>query len=284
MSVSTVSAQATTQRMTSDYLLGHRQEEFQRLLQQAALWQAPTALALDQLGSLAGRRVLDVGCGPGSLWPELAARIGSQGVLTGVDSDGPALIHARERLAGRDKLPQLRTLQCLAADLPERERASHDVVLARLFLFHQPDPLLSLRQLAACLRPGGALLLLDFDCSVCGALDGDEVVARAMDLANRAFAAEGLDPRRGSRLPQLLLDAGLGPAHWVDCAGLMLPRGSGVGLLRSLLGSLAGPIQAHGLASPEALQQLDRQLRELAGRGGPIRVPDQIAALWRAPR
>lgn len=284
MSVPTAASLTTTRRMTVNYLLERRTEEYQRLLQQAALWQAPTSLALDQLGSLAGRRVLDVGCGPGSLWPELAARIGSRGVLTGVDTDGPALIHARERLAGRENLPQLRTLQCAAADLPEREGACHDVVLARLFLFHQPDPLLSLRQLADCLRPGGALLLLDFDCSACCALDGDELIARAMDLANRAFVAAGLDPRRGSRLPQLLLDAGLGSAHWVDCAGLMLPRNSGVGLLRSLLGSLAGPIQGHGLASAEALQQLDIQLRTLGSRGGPVRVPDQVAVLWRAPR
>ncbi|MEZ5444088.1 MAG: hypothetical protein R3F15_21690, partial [Lysobacterales bacterium] len=93
----------------------------------------------------------------------------------------------------------------------------------------------------------------------------------------------GLDPRRGTRLPALLQQAGLGEASWIDVAGRLLPRSAGISLLRQLLDSLATVIAARGLATDVAIRALDRQLQELAEAPGLVRVPDQVAVCWQAP-
>ncbi|MEZ5440668.1 MAG: class I SAM-dependent methyltransferase [Lysobacterales bacterium] len=276
-------APVTAKRPTANYVLQRSQQEYERLFAQVRIWSRSTQRALDELGPLNGRRLLDVGCGPGSLWPELAVRLGPRGELHGVDIDAAALSQGRVRLQGLSAAPTLRTWHAPLEQLSSLEAGQFDVVLARLFVFHQPDPVACLRRLAGWLRPGGRLLLLDFDCSVSCALDGEAQVDQAVQLCNAAFASAGLDPRRGTRLPALLQQAGLGEASWVDVAGRLLPRSAGIALLRQLLDSLATVIAARGLATEVAIRALDRQLQQLAEAPGLVRVPDQVAVCWQAP-
>jgi SAM-dependent methyltransferase len=54
--------------------------------------------ALDRARPAAGERVLDIGCGCGATLLALAARVGPQGSVLGVDISAPMLGRARERL------------------------------------------------------------------------------------------------------------------------------------------------------------------------------------------
>src|SRR6476620_1623775 len=68
-------------------------------------WQRP-AEVLDALGVKPGHRVADIGCGFGYFTFRLAARVGAEGKVDGVDSDQEAITKVRERKE-REKLEQV---------------------------------------------------------------------------------------------------------------------------------------------------------------------------------
>ena len=112
---------------------------------------ATTALCLDWLGSLdlAGRRVIDVGCGSGIL-AIAALKLGAAGAVA-IDHDPQALLATRENAARNGVADRLTVL---GADAPPPEPA--DVVVANILA----GTLIELApQVEAMVRPGGLLAL-----------------------------------------------------------------------------------------------------------------------------
>lgn len=99
---------------------------------------------------LAGKRVLDVGCG-GGIFSEALARRGAH--VTGLDlAEGPlrvAQLHLRE--SGLDVEYLLTDVEKLAAERP----ATYDVVTCLEMLEHVPDPASVVHACAALVKPGG---------------------------------------------------------------------------------------------------------------------------------
>ncbi|MFT0763399.1 methyltransferase domain-containing protein [Actinomyces sp. F1_1611] len=109
------------------------------------------AYLLPSLGP--GLRVLDVGCGPGSITRELAERFpGSQ--FVGVDRE-PAVLRTGD-------LPNLRFEVGDAYQLAFPD-ASFDVVHAHQVLQHLGDPVAALREFRRVVRPGGIVAARDVD-------------------------------------------------------------------------------------------------------------------------
>jgi len=104
----------------------------------------------EQSGALAGRKVLDVGCGGGIL-SEAMARRGAD--VTGIDlSEAPlsvAKMHLEE--SGLDVDYQHISVEALAAMAP----ASFDVVTCMEMLEHVPDPASVVQACARLVKPGG---------------------------------------------------------------------------------------------------------------------------------
>jgi 2-polyprenyl-6-hydroxyphenyl methylase/3-demethylubiquinone-9 3-methyltransferase len=100
---------------------------------------------------LAGRRVLDVGCG-GGLLSEAMARGGAD--VLGVDLGADNLAAAREHAAGSGLAVdyELADVEVLARERP----AAFDVVTCLEMLEHVPDPKRVVAACAALLAPGGA--------------------------------------------------------------------------------------------------------------------------------
>ncbi|ALV30926.1 methyltransferase domain-containing protein [Streptomyces sp. CdTB01] len=113
-------------------------------------------------GAEPGDRVLDVGCGTGYLTRRMAARVGPDGAVTGVDPSTPVLDYARRKKQHPGGAPcTYREGIAEALDLPD---ASFDTVVTSLMLHHLPEELrpAALREMHRVLRPGGRLLVVEF--------------------------------------------------------------------------------------------------------------------------
>ncbi|MEW1637559.1 class I SAM-dependent methyltransferase [Streptomyces sp. NPDC093801] len=113
-----------------------------------AYYERPAMLAL--AGDVAGRRVLDAGCGSG---PLSAALRDCGAVVTGIDVSAGMLALARRRLGDDVALHVVD----LSAPLPFADGAFDDVV-ASLLLHYLEDWGPTLAELRRVLRPGGRLL------------------------------------------------------------------------------------------------------------------------------
>ncbi len=105
---------------------------------------------IDRHARLAGKRVLDVGCGGGIL-AEAMARRGAE--VTGIDMAGKPLQVAKLHL--KESGLRINYLQVEAADLAISEAQSFDVVTCMELLEHVPDPAGMVRACAELVRPGG---------------------------------------------------------------------------------------------------------------------------------
>jgi SAM-dependent methyltransferase len=106
---------------------------------------------IDLAGDVAGRRILDAGCGSG---PLSAALLAKGAVVTGFDAS-PAMVElARQRLGGKAAVQ----VADLSRPLPFADGAFDDVVVS-LVLHYLRDWTAPLAELRRVLRPGGRLML-----------------------------------------------------------------------------------------------------------------------------
>jgi SAM-dependent methyltransferase len=267
---------------TSDYIFGHTSEEYRRLRWQARLWEPTTARVLDQAGVAAGMRCLDVGCGPGEVMRLLAERVGPGGSVTGVDNDGrigrEGLDVLRATVPGPDRLAFVEADVEAAEELPG---APFDVVYARLLLSHLRDPVAMLRKLAGWTRPGGVVVVQDFDVHTVGIWPELASWGEFLRVITGTYERTGRDLRLGFKLPLHFVAAGLGEPDGTDVAGLLLPAAElGLmyqGVYRSLLPAalrLGVTTEADGRAFLEEIAAAS------AGRSHVVMSPLLVSA-WR---
>ena len=117
-------------------------------------------LILDGLRLQPGMRVLDVGCGQGADAFELAALVGPDGLVTGVDFSELLITEAVRRGADRGLPVKFEVGDAQALRFPD---SSFDAVRTERMLMHVPDPSRALAEMARVLRPGGRMVVCDFD-------------------------------------------------------------------------------------------------------------------------
>lgn len=144
-----------------------------------------------------GERVLDVGCGTGTLAIAAKQHVGKSGVVVGIDAS-PAMIERAKRKAdtvGVDVSFQTAIVEALP--FPD---ASFDVVFNTLMLHHLPRPAREqcAREMRRVLRPGGRVLAVDFATST----------SESKGLLSRLHRHGGFALRD---IVQLLTEAGLRP-------------------------------------------------------------------------
>lgn len=111
-----------------------------------------------------GMEVLDVGCGPGTITVDLAARVGS-GRVVGIDRSEDVVAEARAAGVNASRPVEFAVGDVYALDFPDD---SFDVVHAHQVLQHLSDPVPALGEMRRVCRPGGVVAVRDSDYSSFG--------------------------------------------------------------------------------------------------------------------
>lgn len=142
-----------------------------------------------------GMRVLDVGCGPGTITRDLGARVGPEGEVLGVDSSADAVAQATAGCA----LPQVRFIvgDAMHLDVPD---GTYDVVHAHQVLQHLTDPVSALREMRRVTRPGGLVAVRDADYAAMTWHPPVAALDRWLEVYRAAARAHDAEPDAGRRL------------------------------------------------------------------------------------
>ncbi|MGW6022378.1 class I SAM-dependent methyltransferase [Streptomyces sp. NPDC055099] len=150
-------------------------------------------------------RILDIGCGPGTITADLAALV-PDGHVTGVDHAPGILDRARATAAERG----LRNVEFTVADVHELDYPddSFCVVHAHQVLQHVGDPVRALSEMRRVCAPGGIVAARDADYSAMAWYPKPPAMDGWLDLYRRVARANGGEPDAGSHLKSWALQAG----------------------------------------------------------------------------
>src|SRR5262245_28281818 len=168
------------------------------------LWPTTSRL-LAQVGLAPGMTCLDLGCAGGDVTLQLAALVGPQGKVIGLDMDDSTLGLAR-RSATELGLTNVQFRQLNVQDWVDEFQ--YDCIYARFLLTHLADPPGVLRRMLRAVRPGGVAVVEDIDFSghfcypPCAGFDAYVRLYRA------AAARLGADADIGPKLHGRLLEEG----------------------------------------------------------------------------
>jgi len=152
-----------------------------------------------------GFHVLDVGCGPGTITLDVAAKV-FPGKVTGVDLADAPLENAR-RIAEGLEIVNANFHQASAYQLPFADDA-FDVVFSHALFEHLRDPMQALREMYRVTRPDGFLALCSPDWDEFDLTPFSPEVAEALAAYRYLQEANGGNTRAGSQLPEWLAEAG----------------------------------------------------------------------------
>ena len=226
--------------MTRDYVYdqGFAQER-KRLSAMESLWDPGSQALLDELGVGAGWRCLEVGAGGGSLVEWMADR---GATVMAIDIDTRFI----EPFAS-DAI-EVRRIDVRTDELPQSQ---FDLVHARLVLEHLNDRRQILERLATTLRPGGWMMIEDYDWTGFGFEGQDpklDVVAEALiGFMQKA----GFERDYGRHVVNDIAAAGLTDVRGEGRARVIDSSDPGFDFFRLSFESLRGAVVDAGMLSAE---------------------------------
>jgi ubiquinone/menaquinone biosynthesis C-methylase UbiE len=159
-----------------------------------------------------GQRVLDIGCGPGSITLGLATLV-APGQTVGLDREVAPLVVARAAATEQG----VRNVGFTVGDVYQLDFPddSFDIVHAHQVLQHLTDPIAALREMSRVCRPGGIVAARDADYAAMSWYPADPRLDRWLELYHQVALANGAEPDAGRRL-----------VAWAHAAGLTDVTGS----------------------------------------------------------
>ncbi len=213
-----------------------------------------------------GARVLDVGCGPGSISLDFARHV-APGQVIGLERSQTA-VAAAQRAA---QVAGVANAGFVVGDVYalEFEDASFDVVHAHQVLQHLSDPPAALREMRRVCRPGGLIAVRDADYSAMSWYPASAGLTRWLDLYMQVARANGGEPDGGRHLLAWAHAAGLQhvqPSASVWCYATPEDRAEWgqTWAIRVTESAFASQAVAGGFADPVELEELAGAWRDWA--------------------
>ncbi len=152
-----------------------------------------------------GMRLLDVGCGPGTITAGLARAV-APGETVGIDLVAEVLESARQHVAGEGLTTcAFEAGDCYALRWPD---GTFDAIHAHQVLQHLSRPVAALVEMRRVLRPGGVLAVRDADYATMMAYPDLPEITRWRDLYHAIASQNAAEADAGRRLPAWLAEAG----------------------------------------------------------------------------
>jgi SAM-dependent methyltransferase len=205
-----------------------------------------------------GLRLLDVGCGPGTITIDLAQRV-APGQVIGIDAVEAVLGTARAAAAAAEASNlTFQVADAMALPYPD---ASYDVVHSHQVLQHVPDPVGLLREMGRVCRPGGLLAARDSDYAAFTWYPADAALTDWLALYEVTARASGGEPDAGRRLLAWAHEAGLTDvtataSAWCFATDEDRAWWGGLWADRATRSTFAEQALAHGLADQAALERI----------------------------
>ncbi|MEU1328807.1 methyltransferase domain-containing protein [Streptomyces sp. NPDC005865] len=232
-------------------------------------WRTAANSAAYLVGSLKPHmRVLDIGCGPGTITADLAELV-PEGRVTGVDRAPGILDTARATAAERG----LDNVEFAVADVHDLDYPDDTfcVVHAHQVLQHVGDPVRALREMRRVCKPGGIVAVRDADYSAMTWYPRSPGLDDWLDLYLRVARANGGEPDAGRRLKAWALEAGFTDVTttagtWCYSSEEERAWWSGLWAERTLASTYAERAVSGGHADEERLRAVAAAWREWGGR------------------
>jgi len=234
---------------TETYQLGHHPTVVARHARRTA----ETAAAFFLPFLKPGMRLLDVGCGPGSITSGFAQRV-APGETIGIDPSADVIATAKS-------LARATTARFEVGSIyePRFAAGTFDAVFAHQVLQHLRHPVDALRQMRALLAPGGVLGMRVVDWGSAIFYPENEGTRRFLALQFDLARRNGAEPNAGRHLRRWFREAGFGETRVTTStesdadAHATLERGE-MFAERTLRSSLADRALEHGIATRSDLE------------------------------
>ena len=160
-------------------------------------------LIIESLGLKPGARVLDIGCGLGDDAREIAAIVGADGRVVGIDASETMITESKKRAAGLGLPVDFLIGDVRKLDFPD---ASFDFVRTDRVLMFVPEIQRAISEIVRVLRPGGRVVASELDHEM---HFQDSHLPEISRKVYSVFATKQPQPRLGRQLHRLFAEQGL---------------------------------------------------------------------------